>query len=68
MSEAQVNDEFRQLATRLVKELNNKQKHGKTLVLKLRTASFETVTKRLTKQDYFLNDVATIVYLSMAVI
>lgn len=65
VSESQVNDEFMQLATRLVKELNNKQKHGKTLVLKLRTASFETVTKRLTKQDYFLNDVATIVYYAM---
>ena len=65
VSESQVNDEFMQLATRLVKELNKKQKHGKTLVLKLRTASFETVTKRLTKQEYFLNDVATIVYYAM---
>ncbi len=65
VSESQVNDEFMQLATRLVKELNKKQKHGKTLVLKLRTASFETVTKRLTKQEYSLNDVATIVYYAM---
>ena len=35
------------------------------MVLKLRTASFETGTKRLTKQEYFLNDVATIVYYAM---
>ncbi|MBD5069943.1 MAG: DNA polymerase IV [Lactobacillus sp.] len=62
LSEQEVSDELFRLAKRLVSELNTKQKHGKTLVLKLRTTTFETVTKRVTKPDFLANDVDLLVY------
>lgn len=62
ISEAQVDEQLALLADRLAKELNAKQKHGKTLVLKLRTTEFETVTRRVTKQDHFENEPTLLMY------
>lgn len=42
-------------ASRLAKELNQKQKHGKTLVLKVRNSAFKTITRRVSLNDYLPN-------------
>ncbi|KRL04992.1 DNA polymerase IV [Liquorilactobacillus oeni DSM 19972] len=44
------------LAQKLEEGLSKQQLHGKTLVLKLRTSDFKTVTKRMTYDSFFKND------------
>lgn len=58
-SNEQVDEQLQLTAQRLVAELKHQQKHGKTLVIKVRNSSFETVTKRLTFDDYLTNQVDT---------
>ena len=60
MSSVEVERVMHATAERLVGELHRKQKHGKTLVIKVRNAAFETVTRRITLDDYFENDVQEI--------
>ncbi|WP_057742470.1 DNA polymerase IV [Liquorilactobacillus capillatus] len=55
-SSVEVDDMLHFLAAKLAKTIQQKQKHGKTLVLKLRNSQFETVTKRMTFDDYLVND------------
>ncbi|WP_423189736.1 DNA polymerase IV [Alkalibacterium sp. f15] len=43
---------LRQLAGKVMKNLNKKQKHGKTVVLKIRYEDFQTVTRRRTFPNY----------------
>ncbi|HIW88341.1 MAG TPA: DNA polymerase IV [Candidatus Ligilactobacillus excrementipullorum] len=54
-----VSDFLHRSAQRLVKDLTKQQKHGKTLVLKVRNSAFETTTKRLTLTDYLPNQAET---------
>lgn len=56
---ADVSDYLQRSALRLADDLTKQQKHGKTLVLKVRNSSFETTTKRLTLDDYFSNQAET---------
>ncbi|WP_342768440.1 DNA polymerase IV [Companilactobacillus furfuricola] len=49
---ADVLQELRKLAKMVSTDLKKKRQHGKTVVLKLRDSDFETVTKRMTFQDY----------------
>lgn len=44
--------ELRRLANGVYRSLLRHQKHGKTVVLKIRYADFETITKRMTLPDY----------------
>ncbi len=55
-SSAEVDDKLDFLAAKLAETVQQKQKHGKTLVLKLRNSQFETMTKRITFDDYLVND------------
>ncbi|WP_034988326.1 DNA polymerase IV [Liquorilactobacillus sucicola] len=55
-SSVEVDDMLDFLAEKLTEAVQQKQKHGKTLVLKLRNSQFETVTKRMTFDDYLTND------------
>ncbi len=48
----QIEKELKFLADLVSKDLKKKRQHGKTVVLKLRNSDFETVTKRMTFQDY----------------
>ncbi|WP_334329501.1 DNA polymerase IV [Companilactobacillus sp. HBUAS59699] len=48
----QVEKELKFLADLVSKDLKKQRQHGKTVVLKLRNSEFETVTKRMTFQDY----------------
>ncbi|MFD0897067.1 DNA polymerase IV [Loigolactobacillus binensis] len=48
----QVSAQLRGLARGVAANLAKAQKHGKTIVLKVRNSDFETVTKRLTLSDY----------------
>ncbi|GMA47671.1 DNA polymerase IV [Tetragenococcus muriaticus] len=44
--------ELRVMAAEVMQSLKKEQKHGKTVVLKLRYSDFETMTKRITAQEY----------------
>jgi len=48
----QIEKELKFLADLVGKDLKKQRQHGKTVVLKLRNSDFETVTKRMTFQDY----------------
>ncbi|MBM6613406.1 DNA polymerase IV [Desemzia sp. RIT804] len=52
----EVISELRRLANRVYQTLVKHQKHGKTVVLKIRYANFETITKRMTLPDYLVNE------------
>lgn len=56
---ASVESFLQKSAKRLADELDQQQKHGKTLVIKVRNSEFETTTKRITLDDYFPNDSET---------
>ena len=51
-TEDQVITQLRQLSERVEASLNRVQKHGKTVVLKVRYADYTTVTKRKTLPEY----------------
>lgn len=51
-----VQEQLRLIAKQLVKDVRKKHKHGKTLVLKVRYQSFQTITKRATFIDYIDNN------------
>ncbi|USQ68135.1 DNA polymerase IV [Companilactobacillus allii] len=48
----QIEKELNFLADLVSKDLKKQRQHGKTVVLKLRNSDFDTVTKRMTFQDY----------------
>ncbi|GBG94568.1 DNA polymerase IV [Ligilactobacillus salitolerans] len=54
-----VDNFLKKSAARLAQELEQRQKHGKTLVLKVRNSAFETTTKRITLDDYLPNETET---------
>lgn len=56
MTEEQVQAELRRLAKGVAANLAKAQLHGKTIVLKTRNRDFETVTKRLTLNDYIADE------------
>ena len=47
---------LRRLSTKVYESLVSHQKHGKTVVLKIRYADFETITKRMTLPNYLMNE------------
>lgn len=51
-NESQVQTELTKLAAMVAAALTAKQKHGKTVVLKVRDSAFDTVTRRLTRNEY----------------
>ncbi|GAB6092416.1 DNA polymerase IV [Furfurilactobacillus curtus] len=54
-NETDVSDQLQHLANDLTAHLNAQQRHGKTIVLKVRDADFNTVTKRQTQAEYYEN-------------
>lgn len=58
----QVDEQLNLTAERLVRELDRQQKHGKTIVIKVRDSRFETITKRLSFDDDLDNQVDIFVY------
>lgn len=52
----EVTAELRLLSNKVYQSLGKHQKHGKTVVLKIRYADFETITKRMTLPDYLTNE------------
>ncbi|MGV0167690.1 DNA polymerase IV [Furfurilactobacillus sp. WILCCON 0119] len=60
-NEADVETQLQLLATELVEHLVSRQRHGKTIVLKVRDAEFNTVTRRRTQTEFFENS-ADIIY------
>ncbi|MCP9312650.1 DNA polymerase IV [Liquorilactobacillus satsumensis] len=50
------------LSIKLEQGLNKRQLHGKSLVLKLRTSDFKTITKRMTADSFFKNDSKTLTF------
>lgn len=61
----EVQTQLQRLAELVVKTMAKQQRHGKTLVLKLRTSDFTTITKRVTQADFIDNDATT--YYELAV-
>ncbi|MFO8069283.1 MAG: DNA polymerase IV [Alkalibacterium sp.] len=51
-AENEIIQALRQLAGKVMKNLNKKQKHGKTVVLKIRYEDFQTITRRRTFPNY----------------
>lgn len=58
-TEMEVEERLRVIAKNLLRTVLKRQKHGKTIVLKLRYGDFETLTKRITLDEFFQNDVET---------
>nr|WP_281381366.1 DNA polymerase IV [Geomicrobium halophilum] len=54
-TDQEVLDELWQLAKEVVRSLQRVQKHGKTVIMKIRYRSFETVTKRMSV-PYYLDE------------
>ncbi|GEK91461.1 DNA polymerase IV [Alkalibacterium kapii] len=52
VSENEVIGALRELSVKVMKNLNKKQKHGKTVVLKIRYEDFQTYTRRRTFPDF----------------
>ncbi|QQK78360.1 DNA polymerase IV [Salicibibacter cibarius] len=52
-TDSEVTDELRKIAQEVVTALNRVQKHGKTVVLKIRYRSFETLTRQVSAPHYF---------------
>lgn len=52
----EVENQLRRLAAMVAQTVAQKQRHGKTLVLKLRTSDFTTVTRRVTREDFLPNE------------
>ncbi|KRM13459.1 DNA polymerase IV [Paucilactobacillus suebicus DSM 5007 = KCTC 3549] len=59
-SDEEITNQLRYLAGLVVETLKRNQKHGKTVVLKVRYQDFTTITKRLTQVDYFENNAETL--------
>ncbi|ABJ64332.1 Nucleotidyltransferase/DNA polymerase for DNA repair [Levilactobacillus brevis ATCC 367] len=55
----EVENQLQRLAEMVAATVQEKQRHGKTLVLKLRTSAFKTLTKRYTQADFIANDAQT---------
>ncbi len=55
-NQTQVDDALQKIAAMVVKAMDDKKKHGKTLVLKIRYADFSTFTKRATFDNYIKNN------------
>ncbi|MFC6181127.1 DNA polymerase IV [Lactiplantibacillus daowaiensis] len=55
----EVNAHLKQLAQLVSETMQSHQRHGKTLVLKLRYGDFVTITKRQTFTEFLPNDAAT---------
>lgn len=58
----EVETQLRYIASLVSETLNKQQKHGKTLVIKVRYQDFTTLTKRLTLDEFIRNDAATIYF------
>ena len=52
VTDEQINSELERLAQKVSQDLKKQRQHGKTVVLKLRNSDFETITKRMSFQDY----------------
>ncbi len=52
VTEEQIYQELDFLAEMVSQDLKKKRQHGKTVVLKIRNSDFETITKRMSFQDY----------------
>lgn len=52
ISEEQVISQLRELADSVARSLKKHQKHGKTVVLKVRNTDYETITRRRTLPEY----------------
>ncbi|AEV95011.1 impB/mucB/samB family protein [Pediococcus claussenii ATCC BAA-344] len=58
-TDEEVELQLRIIAQNLLKYVTNQQKHGKTIVLKLRYTDFETITRRITLDEFVPNDAET---------
>ncbi|NKZ22337.1 DNA polymerase IV [Pediococcus argentinicus] len=58
-TDSEVDIQLRLIAKKLMTYVSRQQKHGKTIVLKLRYSSFETQTKRITLDEFVQNDAET---------
>lgn len=61
-TQEQVEEQLKQLAQKVAQQMQEKQQQGQTLVLKVRNSQYQTVTKRLTKRDFFENDAASLLF------
>lgn len=55
-SENEIIQALRQLANKVMNNLQKKQKHGKTVVLKIRYEDFQTITRRRSFPNYIENE------------
>jgi DNA polymerase-4 len=56
IADSEIDQQLRYLARLVAQTLTKHQKHGQTVVLKVRYQDFTTLTKRLTQVEYFEND------------
>lgn len=54
-NQSQVDDQLKHIAEMVAAEMQQKKKHGKTLVLKIRYRDFSTFTKRISLDNYIHN-------------
>lgn len=58
-TQTEVNSHLKQIAGLVAESMQSHQRHGKTLVLKLRYGDFVTITKRQTFSEFLPNDAET---------
>lgn len=62
VSDSEVEEALKDLAQKVAETMKQKQKHGKTLVLKVRFSDFETITKRQTLTEFLDNSQETYLF------
>nr|WP_274705790.1 DNA polymerase IV [Fructilactobacillus cliffordii] len=66
-SRGEVQTQLQKLAELVVAALQAHQKHGKTIVVKVRYQDFTTITKRVTETDFFALDAQTLYERALAI-
>lgn len=64
VSDTEINTQLKKIAQMVANTLKQQQKHGKTLVLKVRYQDFTTVTKRITQPEFIENSGEAIYFLA----
>lgn len=67
-NEADIENELLRISKEVVKSITKQKLHGKTIVLKIRYQDFQTLTKRLSFEDFIENDNLVIFNLALELI
>lgn len=64
-TQEQVEAQLKILANKVAQQMQKQQQQAQTLVLKVRNSQYQTITKRLTQQEFFLNDSKSLLFYAL---